>query len=157
MSLVTPARLARAKYQAIRRVLGTEASVKESFERTGNMTGFCSRFQRPRQNIVRIKVKTEDILDRIRMTKIAEVKSECYGESDDIEVCISGVMEMTDNELIATIIHEALHYICYTDRGYGWRSMCTRDEHQAMYYYGRDIQDYPTCVSCIESTECECC
>ncbi len=65
--------------------------------------------------------------------------------------------KMTDEELVTTLIHEALHYICYTDRGYGYRCMCTRDEHHAMFLYHRDIQDYPTCVSCIETTDCDCC
>jgi len=157
MSIVTNARLARAKYQAVRRVFGNEESIKESFEKTAHLSGFCSRFQRPRQDIVRIKVNTEEILKRIRIAIITDVKDNCYGESDDEEVCISGVMEMTDEELITTLIHESLHYICYTDRGYGWRSMCTRDEHHAMFLYHRDIQDYPTCVSCIETTDCDCC
>jgi len=157
MSLVTNARLARAKYQAVRRVIGNEDRIVDCFVRTANMPAYCNRFSRPRQKIARIYVKTDEILKRIRIAILTDVKDNCYGESDDVEVCISKVMEMTDEELVTTLIHEALHYICYTDRGYGYRCMCTRDEHHAMFLYHRDIQDYPTCVSCIETTDCDCC
>ena len=156
MSLVTNARLARAKYQAVRRVIGNEDKIVDCFVRTAFMSAYCNRFSRPRQDVVGINIKISEILRRIRIAIITDVKDNCYGESDDEEVCISGVMKMTDEELITTIIHEALHYICYTDRGYGYNCMCTRDEHHAMYLFGRDIQEYPTCVSCIETTDCDC-
>jgi len=156
MSLVTNARLARAKYQAVRRVIGNEDQIVDCFVRTAYMSAYCNRFSRPRQDVVGIDIKISEILRRIRIAIITAVKDNCYGESDDEEVCISGVMDMTDEELITTLIHEALHYICYTDRGYGYNCMCTRDEHHAMYLFGRDIQEYPTCVSCIETTDCDC-
>jgi len=156
-TLVTNSRLTRAKYQAVRRVIGSDNKIINVFTKVANQPGYCTRYQRPRQKVKRIKIKTEDILQRVRNAKLMNVSEQCYGESDDLEVCISNTMPMTEDELTATIIHEALHYICYVDRGYGFRCMCTRDEHLAMSYYGRDIQiPEDACISCLHTEECVC-
>jgi hypothetical protein len=156
MSIVTPARLSRAKYQCVRQGLKSTSDIISAFYRAADMPGKkwgyceCSNFPDycqwgpcARNEVTRITIDTDEFIQRIRMAKLDPVKDGCYGESDDCEVCISEIMEMTDEELRGTIIHEALHYICKVDRGYGYQWMPTIDEHTAMHIFGKDIQEDP--------------
>ena len=153
MSIVTPARLARAKYQCVRRALISTDEIKSAFldaaKMPGNKWGYRICYDNPdycqwgpcaRNEVTRITINTDEFIQRIRMAKLYPVEDGYYGESDDCEVCISEIMEMTDEELRGTIIHEALHYICKVDRGYGYHWMSTIDEHTAMHIFGEDIQ-----------------
>jgi len=155
MSLVTKSRLSRAKLGAVLRVHKSHSDILNAFNKAANLPVYNYRNECLRKGVVTMKVDIPELLNRIRKCYIGDVSDECYGESDDIDVCISGVMKMTDEELEATVIHESMHYVCYIDRGYGKSCMCTRDEHQAMYFYGNDIQNYSTttCVSCISPTK----
>jgi len=138
-TLVTNARLARCKLQAVKRILDSPNRVLVAFERVARMSGHNYKGKCPRKRAIGLEINLEELIKRARMCEIGSVSDNCYGESDDMEVLVSGVLPMTDSELIGTIIHEALHYICKVDRGYSYCWMCTRDEHLAMEMYGNIV------------------
>jgi len=138
-TLVTKERLARCKYQAVKRILNSPNHVLTVFERVARMSGHNYKDACPRKRAIGLEINLDELVKRARMCEIGPVTDGCYGESDDMEVLVSGVMPMSDYELTGTIIHEALHYICKVDRGYYYRWMCTRDEHLAMEMYGNIV------------------
>lgn len=84
----------------------------------------------------RVRVDMDKAIQRARVCKIDPVLEGVWGESNDEDVWVSNEFEMTDPELVGTIMHEALHYVCRVDRGYGFRDLCTRVEHGVMEFMG---------------------
>ena len=127
---VTQVRLARAKFKAVRLLMQYRDDIKTTFE------SFCFVAY---EKCTRVKVDMDDAIRRARVCKIDPFLENVWGESNDEDVAVSDEFPMTDAELVGTIMHEALHYVCRLDRGYGWRDLCTRVEHEVMEFLG-DIQ-----------------
>ena len=127
---VTAARLGRAKFQAVRNLMTHRDYINETFR------SFCfGKYDKCK----RVKVDMDEAIQRARRCTINPFLEKVWGESNDEDVHVSDEFPMTDAELIGTIMHEALHYVCRLDRGYGWRDLCTRVEHDVMAHLG-DIQ-----------------
>ena len=124
--IVTQARLNRAKFQALRLVKKHEEDILLAFELAARDRS---------DKIKRVRVDIDKVSQRIRCCKLGECEG-CYGESDDEEVYVNQNQVHTRNELIGTILHESLHYVCKECRGHGLRYMCTQAEHVAMTYLG---------------------
>ena len=86
----------------------------------------------------RTQIITQLIYDRIRMAELAPI-DDCWGESNDEYVHVSSKFNMSDADIQGTLLHEALHYIARIDRGYGYRDMCARAEHDVMKMLGEDV------------------
>lgn len=126
---VTHMSLQRAKSRAIRQIRMYETEIVGMFTKVAKETNTNSIN-------TRVRVDIENAIERCRTVKLKEMKQ--YGICDEIEVCVSSSYPMTDSDLVATIMHESMHYICKVDRGYGWIDMCTRDEHEVFRRLGED-------------------
>jgi len=128
--LVTPARLARAKFRAVRLFMQHRDDIEAAFR------SFCfGQYDK----CTRVKVDMDEAIQRARRCIIDPFLEKVWGESNDEDVAVSDEFPMTDAELVGTVMHEALHYVVRLDRGYGWRDLCTRVEHEVMAFLG-DIQ-----------------
>ena len=124
---VTQARLNRAKFQAVRLIKKHENDILCAFELAAR-----DRSEKTR----RVKVDIERALSRVRSCKVGLTSENCWGESDECEILINERQEHTRNELIGTVLHEALHFVCKSCRGYGLRFLATDAEHAAMTILG---------------------
>lgn len=124
--LVTEARLARARSLAVR-ILRQHADVVQQI--------FAIVAHEASNKVRGVRVDTDKIISRCRKAVLRPLP-DLYGISDDEEVHISSMHPMQDAEVVHTVLHEAMHYSVKVDRGYGYRFMCTRDEHQAMAALG---------------------
>ena len=84
----------------------------------------------------RVRVNMDEAVARVRRCEINRLLEGVWGESNNEDVHVSTEFDMTDPELVGTIMHEALHYVCRLDRGYGFRDLCTRVEHEVMEFMG---------------------
>lgn len=127
--LITDMSLQRAKSRAIRQIRMYENEIIMMFNKVAKKTNTNSIN-------TRVRVDIDEAIERCRSATLKEMKQ--YGICDEINVCISSSYPMTDSDLVATIMHESMHYICKVDRGYGWIDMCTRDEHEVFRRLGED-------------------
>ena len=119
--------MARAKFFAARHMLQRRDDIEKCF------TSFCfAQYDKCK----RVKVDMDEAIARVRRCEINSFLEGVWGESNDEDVYVSNEFDMTDPELVGTIMHEALHYVCRLDRGYGWRDLCTRVEHEVMEFMG---------------------
>lgn len=84
---------------------------------------------------VRIRVNfAMDKIDRTKLSSTVCVDASCYGQTLGREIWITP-MKMSDELLIGTILHEALHEMC-TYRG--GKYISEKQEHCVMRYLGDD-------------------
>lgn len=127
---VSQMRLQRAKSSAIRQIRLYEKEIVNMFTKVAKETNTNSIN-------TRVRVDIESAIERARNVSLKDMPKQ-YGICDEIEVCVSSSYPMTQADLISTIMHESMHYICKVDRGYGWIDMCTRDEHDVFRRLGED-------------------
>ena len=125
--IVTQARLNRAKFQALRLVKKHEQDILLAFELAARDRS---------DKIKRVRGDIDKVSQRIRCCKLGDTSEGCWGESDECEILVNQNQEHTFNELIGTVLHESLHYVCKECRGYGLRYLCTQAEHAAMTILG---------------------
>ena len=125
--LVTQMSLQRAKSRAIRQIRIFQHEIIAMFTKVAKETNTNSIH-------TRVNVDIEKAIERCRTVTLKEMKQ--YGICDEVEVCVSNSYPMTMTDLVSTIMHESMHYICRVDRGYGFFDMCTRDEHDVFRRLG---------------------
>lgn len=126
--LVTAMSLQRAKSRAIRQIRKFEKEILEVFIMVAKKTNTNSIN-------TRIRVDIDSAIERVRNVSLKDMPKQ-YGICDEINVCVSSSYPMSNTDLVSTIMHESMHYICKVDRGYGWIDMCTRDEHEVFCRLG---------------------
>ena len=125
---VTEMSLQRGKSRAIRQIRMFQNEIIAMFTKVAKETNTNSIN-------TRVKVDIESAIERVRETTLKDMPKQ-YGICDEINVCVSNSYPMTMADLVSTIMHESMHYICKVDRGYGFIDMCTRDEHEVFRRLG---------------------
>lgn len=126
--LVTEMRLTRAKSSAIRQIRKYKKEIVEVFNLVAKETNTNSIN-------TRVRVDIESAIERVRNVSLKDMPKQ-YGICDEVNVCVSSSFPMCHADMVCTIMHESMHYICKVNRGYGWIEMCTRDEHDVFRRLG---------------------
>merc|ERR1712080_565300 len=85
-----------------------------------------------RKNVI-LKVNIKDAIKRVETTKLQPDDDETYGEADEDNIFITEA-PLSDEALIGTILHEALHFMA-TLNG---KEICEKDEHTVIKALGDD-------------------
>ena len=82
---------------------------------------------------INVELNLNLALNKVNNTFVSKKNDDLHGESDDNKIWISK-NKLNDQELIGTILHESLHYICT----FNGNDICTKDEHYVMSILGDD-------------------
>ena len=80
---------------------------------------------------IKIELNLNLALNKVNNTFISKFNDDLHGESDDNKIWISR-NKLNDQELVGTILHESLHYICT----FNSNDICSKDEHYVMNILG---------------------
>eukprot|EP01084_Bolivina_argentea_P273644 466174_1 len=83
-----------------------------------------------RKNVI-LKVDIKNAIKRVKTTKLQPDDDETYGEADEDMIWVTEA-PLSDEGLIGTILHEALHFMA-TLNG---KEICEKDEHSVIKVLG---------------------
>ena len=76
---------------------------------------------------IQIDLNLNLAVEKVMNTFLSKESNDLHGESDDNKIWIS-CNKLNDQELVGTILHESLHYICT----FNGNDICSKDEHYVM-------------------------
>eukprot|EP00091_Calanus_sinicus_P024995 TRINITY_DN9295_c0_g1_i2.p1 TRINITY_DN9295_c0_g1~~TRINITY_DN9295_c0_g1_i2.p1 ORF type:complete len:158 (+),score=38.03 TRINITY_DN9295_c0_g1_i2:109-582(+) len=120
---VSHKRLQRAKPIVVLILQQEEKRITQAF------VEFCKGRYRGQNRVVTLDFKAA--IERVKDAKLQPDNEERYGESDGFTIWIAR-MKMSDEELVGTLLHEALHCIAIIDN----KEICAKDEHQVIRELG---------------------
>ena len=80
-----------------------------------------------------VSLDMESAIHRVNTAKVKRDNDEDYGEADDEGMWISAC-QCPDDELVGTILHEAIHYLAT----FNGKDICEKDEHFVIKMLGDD-------------------
>ena len=80
-----------------------------------------------------MKFDFKSSINRVINTVLSNESDDLYGESDGVKIWICK-NKLSDQDLVGTILHESLHYICTFNN----KDICEKDEHYVMKLLGEE-------------------
>merc|ERR1711874_393541 len=122
---VSHKRLQRAKSIVVIILAQEEKRITRAF------VEFCKRRYHGQNRVVTLDFQAA--IQRVKNAKLQPDNDERFGESDGFTIWIAR-MKMSDEELVGTLLHEALHCLAMIDN----KEICAKDEHQVIRELGDD-------------------